>query len=117
METINLAVFTTEAASKSKGELLKKILMQYIELNQEISVDFAGINRFASPFFNNSFASLALIYGFDLVKKIKLLNISETGLHTYETSLENAELIAENPQYMKEIDKIVNNTPKKVGEL
>ncbi len=117
METIYLTAFTTEAASKSKGEILKEKLAEYIQNNCEISVDFEGINRFASPFFNNSFAALALVFGFDVIKKIQLLNISETGRHTYETSLDNAELIAVNPEYSEEIDKIVNNTPKKVEEL
>lgn len=116
MKTIQLASLTTEAASKSKGELLKEILEKLIQEREEITVDFKGINRFASPFFNNSFASLALAYGFDIVNGIKLLNITETGYHTYETSLDNARLISENPQFSDEIDRIVNNTPKKVDE-
>ncbi len=116
MKTIALASFTTEAASKSKGEVLREHLESLIQAGEEISVDFNGIKRFASPFFNNSFASLALAYGFDVVSKIKLLGITETGLHTYETSLENAHLISENPQFSDEIDKIVNNTPKKADE-
>lgn len=117
MKTIALASFTTEAASKSKGEVLREHLESLIQEGEEISVDFNGIKRFASPFFNNSFASLALAYGFDVVNKIKLLGITETGLHTYETSLENAQLISENPQFSDEIDRIVNNTPKKADEL
>lgn len=117
MKTIQLASFTTEAASKSKGELLKEHLELLIQEGEDIIVDFNGIKRFASPFFNNSFAALALAYGFDVIKKIQLLNITETGQHTYETSLDNALLISENPQFSDEIDRIVNNTPKKADEL
>lgn len=117
MKTIQLASFTTEAASKSKGELLKEHLELLIQEGEDIVVDFKGIKRFASPFFNNSFAALALAYGFDVIKKIQLLDITETGQHTYETSLDNALLISENPQFSDEIDRIVNNTPKKADEL
>ena len=116
MKTIQLASFTTEAASKSKGEILKMHLESLIQEGGEIAVDFSGIKRFASPFFNNSFASLALVYGFETIKKIQLLNITETGQHTYETSLDNALLISENPQFSEEIDRIINNTPKKADE-
>ena len=117
MKTIQLTSFTAEAASKAKGLLLREQLEVLISNGEEISVDFNGIARFASPFFNNSFASLALAYGFEIIKKIQLLNITETGLHTYETSLDNAQLISENPQFSDEIDRIVNNTPKKADEL
>lgn len=116
MKTIQLAAFTNEAASKSKGELLKRTLEVFLQEGDDITVDFNGIKRFASPFFNNSFASLALVYGFERIRKIQLLNITETGQHTYETSLENALLIYENPQFSDEIDRIVNNTPKKADE-
>lgn len=64
--------------------------------------------------FNNSFASLGLVYGFDLLEKIELLNITDTGKSTYKTSVDNAKLIYENPEFSSEIDKIINNAPKKV---
>lgn len=113
MTTITISSFSNEAASKSKGEILKNYLSKLIASNEEITVDFSNINRYASPFFNNSFASLALIHGFDTINKIKLSNITETGHQTYETSIENAKLLSTSPKFTSEIDKIINNAPKK----
>lgn len=115
MTTINISSFTSEAASKTKGILFRDILEPLIKNNEDITVDFEGITRFASPFFNNSFASLGIVYGFNTIKRIELKNISETGKITYDTSLENAKLISESPQFKEEIDEIINNTPKKVN--
>lgn len=114
MVAIKLSSFTNEAASKTKGSLLREMLEEPLKNGEEISVDFSGIKRFASPFFNNSFASLGLIYGFDLLDKIKLINITDTGKGTYDTSIENAKLIYRNPEFSSIIDEIINNVPKKV---
>lgn len=114
MNTIKLSSFTNEAASRTKGAVLKHLIEEALKSGEEISVDFDGIKRFASPFFNNSFASLGLVYGFDLLEKIELLNITDTGKSTYKTSVDNAKLIYENPEFSSEIDKIINNAPKKV---
>lgn len=114
MVTIKLSTFTTEAASKTKGAVLKTMLEEALANDEQVIVDFSGIKRFASPFFNNSFAALGLIYGFDLLNKIERINITSTGDNTYETSVENAKLIYQNPEFSSEIDKIINNVPKKV---
>ena len=114
MVTIKLSSFTNEAASKSKGSLLRKMLEEPLKNGDVISVDFGGIKRFASPFFNNSFASLGLVYGFEHLDKIKLLNITDTGKSTYDTSIENAKLIYQNPEFSSAINKIINNVPKNV---
>ncbi len=114
MVTIKLSTFTTEAASKAKGTILKTMLVEALGTGEKIVVDFSGIKRFASPFFNNSFATLGLIYGFDLLDKIERINITSTGDNTYETSVENAKLIYQNPEFSSEIDEIINNVPKKV---
>lgn len=50
MVTIKLSSFTNEAASKSKGSLLRKMLEEPLKNGDVISVDFGGIKRFASPF-------------------------------------------------------------------
>lgn len=114
MITIKLSTFTTEAASKAKGAILKTMLEEALKSEEKVVIDFSDIKRFASPFFNNSFAALGLIYGFDLLDKIERINITSIGDNTYETSVENAKLIYQNPQFSSEIDKIINNVPKKV---
>jgi len=114
MKTISISSFSNEAASKTKGELLKREIEPSIASHEEVTVDFSGITRFASPFFNNSFASLVIQYGIDILNCIHLSEISNTGRETYETSIENARLLRSKPEFTDEINKIIENPPKKV---
>lgn len=114
MTTIKISDFTQEAASKAKGIHLKSLIEPLLKEKSKFAVDFEGITRFASPFFNNSFASLVLIYGFDAIKEIPVFNISEIGKLTLETSMGNALLLSSNPEYIDEINHIINtNLPKR----
>lgn len=113
MNTILVSTFTNEAASKTKGKILRAELEKYITAKEDVSVDFSGIDYFASPFFNTSFGSLAISFGFDTIEKIQLLNIADVGRDTYDTSIDNAKLISSKPEFTEEISKIINNTPKK----
>lgn len=112
---IKINEFTNEAASKAKGILLKDLIEKHLN-EGDLQVDFTGITRFASPFFNNSFSSLALIFGFEKILSINIIGIDKTGLDVYNTSLENAKMISESSEYASEINTIVNNVPKKEGE-
>lgn len=116
MKTILISSFTNEAASRSKGEILREYIDETIKTGDEITVDFSGINKFASPFFNNSFASLALLYGFDKIEQIKLHGITETGMHTYEISIENAKMLATDPIFADKMNQIIQEAPKNTEE-
>ncbi|MCD8338250.1 MAG: STAS-like domain-containing protein [Lachnospiraceae bacterium] len=113
METIRVSSFTKEAASSSKGEILKNYIEKCLKNNVEVAVDFSGITMFASPFFNSSFASLALTYGFDVISGIELINISDTGQDTFDSSMENARMLSENSSYTARINEIIVEAPKK----
>ena len=112
MNTIKVAEFTKEAASKKRGLELKGLLDDYLKKECEITVDFEGITRFASPFFNNSFSALALEYGFQAIRSITLSNLSQVGKETFDASLQNAEMIYNNPRYAEKIQGIVNIIPE-----
>lgn len=117
MNTIIVSSFTDEAASKTKGLLLKSQLNNLINSGEkDISIDFSGITKFASPFFNNSFAALALIYGFSTINSIKIDNISDIGLNTYQTSMNNAKMVSDNQECVAEINQIIDVAPKKVSK-
>lgn len=114
MLNIKISDFSQEAASQTKGLQLRAIMEPFLKQETPFTVDFDGICRFASPFFNNSFAGLALIYGFDVIENIGLLNLSEIGNLAYRTSMENAHLLSNNPEYIEKINNIINtNLPKK----
>lgn len=114
MQKIVIKDITKEAASQSSGEKLFANMEPLIKENVEFCVDFEGLTRFASPFFNNSFAKLALAYGFDSIDAIEILNLSKVGKDTYNTSMENAKLLSNDPGYAAKIKEIINaNLPKK----
>ena len=114
MRTITINAFSKEAATEKNGRILKELIEKELNKNTDITVDFKNIKRFASPFFNNSFAALSLKYGFDKIELIRLINLSEVGRLAYETSIDNAKLLYANPEYSKEITSIINtNLPKK----
>lgn len=94
-KVITVLEMTYEAASRSKGAMLKKCLEILLSSKPDsIVVDFDGISLFSTVFFNNSFAALALVYGFDIIRAIHLENISEVGLAAYESSMANAEIVS-----------------------
>lgn len=109
---IKVSSFTKEAATKSKGLVLKGEIEKALDQAEEIIVNFSDINRFASPFFNNSFAALALKYGFDRVEKISFQNLSEVGKDAYEASMENAKMLSSSPEFADKMDRIIQETPK-----
>ena len=110
---IKVSSFSKEAATKSKGLVLREKIEKGLHTADEINVDFSDINRFASPFFNNSFAALALKYGFE---KISCLNLSDVGLDAYESSMENAKMLSSSPEFAAKMTKIIQETPKDTEE-
>jgi len=92
---IQLKSFTNDAASRTKGLQLKTKLEYAIKEERNISVDFDGIDKFASPFFNNSFSALGIQYGFEIIEKIELLNISDNGKLVFDSSIENAKFLTD----------------------
>ena len=102
MTNIKISDFSQEAASKTKGLELRSQMEPLLKSGTPFSVDFDGIAR------------LALIYGFDAIRGISKLNLSETGNLAFTTSIENAQLLSANPDYTDQIKDIINqNLPKK----
>ena len=106
---IQLKSFTKDAASRTKGLQLKIKLEHAIKEERNISVDFDGIDKFASPFFNNSFSALGIQYGFGTIEKIELLNISDNGKLVFDSSMENAKFLTNHKDQKKEIEDITNS--------
>ena len=112
MRTIIIKDLTKEAASQTSGEKLLNIMEPFVKEHVEFCVDFDGLTRFASPFFNNSFSKLALVYGFELIDSIKILNLSIVGTDTYNASIENAKLLSNDPKYAAKIKALLNTRSK-----
>lgn len=116
MRIIKTTDFSQEAASETKGLILKSIMEPLLQRDEKFSVDFSGIYRFATPFFNNSFASLTLVYGFETIKDIPVLNISKVGKFVLAASVENACLLSRSPDYADKVNKFVRTYSSRLGE-
>ena len=80
MTTIFIKDFSSEAATKTSGIKFREMLEPLIQHEEKICVDFDSIQKYAFPFFNSSFASLALGYGFDVIDTIDILNLLDVAL-------------------------------------
>ena len=109
---IRICSFSKEGASKTKGLVLKEKLEKGIIQHESITVDFTGVDCYASPFFNNSFAALALKYGFEVIEKIKLENLSFVAQETYQTSMDNAKMLLSRPDFVNQMNLIIQEPPK-----
>ena len=114
MADILLSDIAKDAATRTSGMKLKELLMEMIGKKSEITVDFTGINRYTSTFFNNSFATMYMAFGSECMEKIKTVNLSEVGQLIYNTSMNNAKFLLNNPEYKDKIADIVSRTPKTV---
>ena len=114
MANILLSTIVKDAASRTSGMKLKEMLLEMIGEENEITVDFEGMSRYASPFFNNSFAAMYIAFGSERMEKIKVKNLSGVGQLIFDTSMRNAAFLLNNPEYKDKIADIVSRTPKAV---
>lgn len=108
-----------EAATKQSGEWLRAKLEECISSgnNDSVTIDFDGIDKFSSQFFNNSFSALVIKYkGSNFLSKFNKINLSETGEFLFQSSISNALMLLENIDKREAMSEIVNNAPKKVNK-
>lgn len=79
------------AFSSQQADILKKVIEDGLENNETVELDFSGIGRFTTLFFNFSTGVFITKLGpSDYRKRIKVENLSELGKSTYYNSFENA---------------------------
>jgi hypothetical protein len=82
---------STIAVSEKSGLKLRHIIQNNLKDKDTLIVNFEGIEKFASMFFNISLGYLARKMGIDdFCKKITIRNITETGKIVLKTSIDNA---------------------------
>lgn len=91
MKTIILKDIVRECATKESGKILYNELEKSITDNEGITIDFESMDKFAGPFFNNSFGKLIIKHETDhVLKDITINNISEVSKFIYELTVKNA---------------------------
>lgn len=94
METRKLAVREVTGPtclSPEKGERVYRILQAGVDAGQMLELDFAGVDLFATPFFNLSIGQLLRNHDPALVRsRVRMVNLNEVGHDTYTRAWDNA---------------------------
>lgn len=102
-QTIVVKNISTYAMFDTDGvKLRKQILAAWAQGTTLVTLDFQGIELFATMFFNASIGWLILYKNPDYVSKhLQCINLSSLGKETYQHSYDNALMVKENPSYQK----------------
>ncbi len=109
MKKIVVRDLFSSAFSESKAMILKNKMITDLKTEKKIEVDFTGITKFTTLFFNFSTgAILASLGPEEYDRRIILIGLSELGQSTYKSSYENAKS-KYSPDKENEILEIINN--------
>lgn len=110
MVKIKVADLCPFALAEDDGAALYDKIDNIISNGEPTEVDFEGIALFATPFFNTSIGRVILNYGVDRFDSlVKVVNLDELGIETYEHSRANAISYIEKKQSSQGIEKAVLN--------
>ena len=113
MISIKVNDFLQSAFSNEQAELLKNEINKYIDKEDKIILDFSGITKFTTLFFNFSTGYFVNFLGkekYDRIFEIKNLNIlgESTYIHSYNNSVKND--IKGSEEMRAQIMDIINST-------
>lgn len=81
----------TNAFSSAQAQKLREEIQKNVDANKEIVLDFEGVNKFTTLFFNFSTGYFINKLGKEKYDKvIKVINLSALGESTYNNSYANA---------------------------
>ncbi|MEJ5151254.1 STAS-like domain-containing protein [Comamonas sp. MYb396] len=96
--------------SATSGFQLFNLLNVLLSKNEVIELNFAGVNIFASPFFNNSIGRLYAAYPKDYLDRlIKFNNLTEYGNMLVAKVIENSQSFKTNSNIQAAIDEILKD--------
>lgn len=79
------------AFSREQADILRDKIQEELGKEDVVEIDFDGIKRFTTLFFNFSTGKiLTELKNDEYARRIKLLHLSPLGLNTYNNSYENA---------------------------
>lgn len=91
MNVIKVADIIENAFSSSQAGRLKEEMQKYLDQNKEVCLDFDGIDKFTTLFFNFSTGYFISRLGKEQYNKlVSLKNLTTLGESTYSNSYQNA---------------------------
>lgn len=117
MNTIRICEFVDNGLSEKNGLIIREKILEYLNKYDDVILDFSNITLFATPFFNSFIGYFVLQINPEKTKeKIKIINISNLGMDTYNHSYENAVYILNKKLKEKEIEEIGKITSNNINE-
>jgi hypothetical protein len=93
---------------KEDGQKVYDAIHGKLRNGETVTLDFAGVRQFASPFFNFAIGQLLQdITEDDLRRLLKIENLNETGSLVVERVIENAAKYHGDKDYRKIVDEIL----------
>ena len=90
------------------GQKIYKNVHKSLLHNNVVTLDFKGVEVFASPFFNTAIGQLLKDIEPDILNKnLKVESISEPGRATLQRVIENSKRYYTNPDYRKSIGALL----------
>ena len=116
---MNLAIkdlIGTRCIIKEDGQKVYDIIHKPLRHGDTITLDFAGVTQFASPFFNFAVGQLLKdVKQEELRRLLKIVNLESIGLHVVRRVIENASQYQTDVNYQKVIDDILELQAKESG--
>jgi hypothetical protein len=103
----------TRCIIREDGQKVYDIIHNPLRRGNTITLDFAGVTQFASPFFNFALGQLLKdVKEEDLRKLLKIINLESIGLTVVRRVIENASQYQTDVNYQKVIDDILEQQAK-----
>ncbi|MFM7426511.1 MAG: STAS-like domain-containing protein [Elainella sp.] len=108
MELNVYQLFGENCMTQQAGQQLYERIHPQLRAGQVVELDFQGVKRFLSVFFNFAIGQLLRdIQPADLERLLSITNLSPVGQQTYERVLENARRYYSNAEYRHAVDQMV----------
>ncbi|MGB0560225.1 MAG: STAS-like domain-containing protein [Spirulinaceae cyanobacterium] len=97
------------------GQRLYELIYPQLKSAQTVELDFAGVEIFASPFFNFGLGKLfADIPEQDINEHLNLLNLNVLGQDVWECVRENAREYYSNADHRKAVDRVIQDQAEQI---
>lgn len=110
MVNVKISDVSRYAMTEEDGIKLRNIIIEEIEKDNNVTLDFSNITLFATPFFNSSIGFMYLKLNEEYDKRIFVTNLTTLGETTYQHSIDNAKKSLYGKQSEDDIGEITKKT-------
>ncbi len=108
MKIAILDIIGSRCITKEDGQIIYESINELLRNGEKVTLDFLGVNQFASPFFNYAIGQLLSdIKEEELRELLKIENLDSTGELVITRVIENASRYHNDIDYSKIVDDIL----------